>query len=588
MDRTRLPYARPGIALPVVLFAMLAVGAIATAAALLNANAVLIHTFDERQSVLEAAADAGLEEARARLNGNPDLYPDTGFVVLERDAPVLDARGRPIPNVRRSVYVGPTGVTTGQYGVFGSIVVEAVDAGGARVVRRAEITDQSFARFAYFTDEEPSNIAFGGGDQIFGPVHTNDVLKIYDSGATFHGPVTTAETISGVGYGDFRQGYEEGVARIPMPETEDLEKLRDLAEAGDLDFSGSMAGSSSQATLRIEFDTIGDHGFIKVYQSNDPAWVTADVPYDYWRGLENSENCGHYEKDGTFRSAADHGRGDPHSWEAALRNGGRCYLGGSDSLFGEFVPDDGNGRWLRWPGQPADIAVDAGRADAAYLFPISRAYNPDFKGVIFVEGKVAVSGVVRGHVTLAATGDIIIVDDLEYATDPGAADRNCADGDVTNDDILGLFSGDDVIVANNTINAPTDPDDDNAWDNDFVSFDDTPEEVIHATILALSEFTVDDYDSGAWSTERCEGKMWGRGCLYLTGGVIQKRRGAVGAIRDPGGYGYLKRYSYDQCVRTSPPPFFPTTGHFTRGHVFEVDPNGFDVAEYFRLLTAGS
>ncbi len=62
----------------------------------------------------------------------------------------------------------------------------------------------------------------------------------------------------------------------------------------------------------------------------------------------------------------------------------------------------------------------------------------------------------------------------------------------------------------------------------------------------------------------------------------------MGTIRNPGGTGYLKRYSYDQCVQTSPPPFFPTTGHFARGHYFEVDPNGFDVAEYFRLLTAGS
>ncbi|NIS29989.1 MAG: hypothetical protein GWN07_07175, partial [Actinobacteria bacterium] len=98
-------------------------------------------------------------------------------------------------------------------GVFASVVSIAETPGGDRVVRRADVKQESFARFAYFTDVEPSNIAFGGGDQIFGPVHTNDVLKIYSSGATFHGTVATARYVQGVGYGTFNKGYEEGVAR---------------------------------------------------------------------------------------------------------------------------------------------------------------------------------------------------------------------------------------------------------------------------------------------------------------------------------------------------------------------------------------
>ena len=34
----------------------------------------------------QVLADAGLELARARLNANPSLYPDTGIAVLESDA----------------------------------------------------------------------------------------------------------------------------------------------------------------------------------------------------------------------------------------------------------------------------------------------------------------------------------------------------------------------------------------------------------------------------------------------------------------------------------------------------------------------
>ena len=51
------------------------------------------------------------------------------------------------------------------------------------------------------------------------------------------------------------------------------------------------------------------------------------------------------------------------------------------------------------------------------------------------------------------------------------------------------------------------------------------------------------------------------------------------------GHGYIKRYSYDACGQTDPPPYFPTTGHYARGHYYEVEPTNFDVAAYFKLLT---
>jgi hypothetical protein len=53
------------------------------------------------------------------------------------------------------------------------------------------------------------------------------------------------------------------------------------------------------------------------------------------------------------------------------------------------------------------------------------------------------------------------------------------------------------------------------------------------------------------------------------------------------GTGYLKRYSYDVCGTTNPPPYFPTTGHFSRAGYYELDPVGFDVDAYYRLITAG-
>ncbi len=572
-----------GIALITVLLVSIVVAVLATAAVMLSTTNSLINKYADRELALEAVADAGLEQARSMVNGDKTLYPDSGYNTLESGVALKDANGDSIPNIRRSLYVGPTGITSGQYGVFGSIVAVARDRFGNQVVRRGEIQQESFAKYAYFTDDEPSNISFGGGDQIFGPVHTNDYLKIYSSGATFWGPVTTAKTVQGAAYGTFAQGYKENVPKIPMPSTADLNKLKIQAQAGNTAFTSSTSGSSGQATMRIEFIAIdldgdgqvnGDNeGFIRVYKSNNAGWVTADVPSG--TGLRNSDNCGHYETSGLFKSIHDHGTSGSDKWQnAVVSPGRRCYLGGAPEIFNGFVANDGTGAWQAWPGTVSGLL--AGRPDASYLFPITRALNPNFKGVIFVTGKVVLSGVLRGRVTVAATDEIIIGDDLTYATDPGAGTCN---------DIMGLFSGTDVVIADNTINAPADA----RGDGNYYTFDESRDEFIHGVVLALSNFTVENYDSptsyNARTAEACEGSAWGRGCLYLTGGIIQSQRGAVGTIWSTGGTGYVKRYSYDACAYTSPPPYFPTTGVFARGRYYEVDPVGFDVAAYYAMLT---
>jgi Tfp pilus assembly protein PilX len=574
-----------GIALMTVLFVGLVVAVLTSTAVLLTMTSSMVNRNTDRQLVLEAVADAGVEVGRSRVNGNPAVYPASGYTTLEQDASVTDASGATIPNVTRSVYVGPTGITSGQYGVFGSVVSIARDSYGNTVVRRGEVVQESFAKYAYFTDIEPSNISFGGGDQIFGPVHTNDYLKIYSSGATFFGPVTTAKTVQGAQYGTFAQGYTEHARRIEMPQVADLVKLKAQAQAGNTAFVGNNNGASGQATTRIEFvaiDLNGDgqvngtnEGFIRVYQSSDAGWVTADEPSDYSTNrLRNSLNCGHFHGD-TLVAAKAHPNSGSDSYTNALTGSGRrCLLGGADAFWGGFKATDTKGQWLTWPGGVSGLL--AGRPDAQYLFPITRELNPNFKGVIYVDGKVVVSGVLRGRVTVAASNEIIIGDDLTYATDPGAGTCN---------DIMGLFSGTDVIVADNTINSPQRA---VTSSNTYYTFDETRDEFIQGVVLALSNFTVENYDAGATTAEACEAAAWGRGCLYLTGGIIQSTRGAVGTIGSTGGTGYVKRYSYDACAFTDPPPYFPTTGVFARGRYFEVDPVGFNVAQYYQMLTPPS
>lgn len=566
-----------GFALIVTVLAAAIVASLIAAASLLGTNHLLINNYYDRQSELAGVANAGLDFARATLNGIDTIYPDLGYVTLENGVTVTDAAGTTIPGVRRWLYAGPSGVTSGQYGIFGSIVAVVEDDGGARVIRRSQVYQESFSKYAYFTDVEPYNIWFGGGDQIFGPVHSNSTLKIHSTGATFNSSVRTASTIQYPDNGTFYQGYTESVAAIPMPATAELSKLQDQAAEGSTAFVGNSNGSSGEATTRIEFIAVdlnndGDRnddneGFIRVYQSSNSEWVTATG------NEEASDQCGDYHS-GVFVSTNDHPGSTGHDKQQALKtSSARCYLGGDDALDpgGFRATTDGYGSWIQYPGTTSPLVLATGRPDSTYLFPISRGLNPNFKGVIHVTGNVVLSGQIRGRVTVAATDDIIFGDDLTYVTDPGAA--TCVD-------MAGYFAGDDVIVADNDLNAP-------AWvagtgPDDYFTLDDTSDEFFHGTVLALSNFTVQGYNSGSTNAEACESTTWGRGCLYLTGGIIQNTRGAVGTGT---GTGYVKRYSYDQCGATFPPPYFPTTGVFARGQYYQVDPAGFSISNYFDLIT---
>lgn len=579
MDRPNEPR---GFALMTIMLVMLVAAALATSAVMMGSNHILANRYLERSSMLEDLAEEGLEMGRTGLNADRSLYPDSGYVTLITGQTVYDGNGTAIPGVSRSIYAGPTGATSGQYGVFGSIVAVVEDQTGAKAIRRAQVYQESFARYAYFTDFEPSNISFGGGDQIFGPVHTNDYLKIYSSGATFHGETRTAKSVSGSSYGTFKKGYEEWVSEIAMPPTAELTKLQSQANAGSMSFAGGQTGAYGESTFRIEFvavDINGDgdttdenEGFIRAYRATgtDYRWVTAEVPSG---GMDDSENCGDFHA-GVFRSADDHPN-NGHDWRDALTaSSRRCFLGGDPVLDGGvFTPNSPNGRgaWIPWTGPVnAQLVARVGATEAQYLHPINRPMNPSFKGVIYVDGKVAISGTLRGRVTLAASEQIIIADDMVYSVDPGSG---------TCEDMMGLFSGEDVIVADNTINAPQQP----ASGYSYRTYDDTRDEFIHGVVLALNIFTVENYSSGSGSAEDCESTNWGRGCLYLTGGIIQRTRGAVGTSA---GTGNLKRYSYDTCGATNPPPYFPTTGHFSRAQIYNVDPVGFNVADFYAQLSA--
>ena len=579
---------REGFALALTIIVIAGVAVLASGAMMVGMNTTLIRHYNVKQDELTTVADAGLELARARLNSNPSLYPNSGYSTLEANVAVTGAGGQALPGVTRSTYVGPVGITSGQFGVHGAIVT-VVRNGPNTLIRRANVVQESFSKFAYFTHIE-GTIVFGGGDQILGPAHSNDDIEIHSTGATFHSQLTVSGNISNRNNGTYLEGYEEDAPEIPLPELADLENLETQAVAGGTSFSTTSGNSEGRARMRVEFlardlngdgDTTDDNeGFIRVYRAkSNNSWAVGATGSD----LRNTGNCGHFDNNspatnthpnvGQFWPADEHSSSswNSHNREDAVTHSQRrCLLGGDSLITRGWVRDNSDGTWLDWGGTVAPVLSSF--SDDEQLFPITRALNPSFKGVIYVDGDVAVSGVVRGRVTVAATGNIIIADDVTYATDPAVG--NC-------EDILGLFAGGDVVIPNTPLNSPWRATGSGSWR----TYDDTPDEFIHAFILTLNSFTVEDFDSGPEDAEECQGDDWGRGCIFLNGGIIQRVRGAVGQSN---GTGYVKRYDYDPCGATAPPPYFPTTGRFSRNAYYEVDPTGFDVDAYFAMLAAGS
>lgn len=156
-------------------------------------------------------------------------------------------------------------------------------------------------------------------------------------------------------------------------------------------------------------------------------------------------------------------------------------------------------------------------------------------GMIYITGSAEVSGVLDGRLTIAASSNLYIVDDITYRdSDENGPTEGC-------DDILGLVASSDIVVENNAANQE--------------------DCVIHAAMMTLNQsFRVDGYNVGD-----------PRGDLTIYGGLVQEFRGPVGTVVLTGEgsevqvvTGYRKDYHYDYRLRDLPPPGFFQTGTYKR------------------------
>lgn len=654
---------RRGFALITAILITIVAAAVALGAAMLTMNTTLSQKASDRTASLDDAALAGIEEARNRLNARLDTMPITDFRTVENAVLVPGSDG-----ILRSTYVGRRGNTdslgnAGEYGVMGHIISHVRDALGNTTIRRAEIYQESFARYADFTDKsrrwDGVTLWWALGMQAAGPVHSNDTIRVWSGSpfpqAIFHDDVTTQRIVLNKTNAQYMKGPpKERVARIPLPSTADLNILKNIATSAGYMFTPSFTtGDSANATMRIEFvaidvdgngNTTGpNEGFFKIYQqynnSRGQGYARASVaaPPTTVRPLStvsipitealqhagsvpaNSTNdslmytwnCGATRMAPVYGVSREVTSDDSVLYSIPIRNRAvpsdtsyfqrmatkrniadrattRCFLGGDERLNGGvFRIDDGAGHWIARTSGAIPPAI-AGRADAAYLWPLSPENNPAFRGVIFVEGQVAVSGVVRGRITLAARNTISIVHNLTQSQNPGGASGCQPDGD-----IVGLFSGNYVFTADNLLISPQQRRD-NSWNGaawmsaapfngtsqrkDFDPDTRRPDLAVHAVTMGLNSVAAERPNPPAGLAAV---RFVNRGTMRGVGGQIQDRAGQTGTMSGANLHGINTDISFNTCARQFPPPYFPTTGRWSLTQFFEVNPTGFTPSGWF-------
>lgn len=577
------------------------------------------------------------------------VMPDSGYVTLIAGGQIMGANGLPVPRVRVNVYVGPTGNTSGQFGQFASVVAEAYDVSGTRYVRRLELEAENFARFAMFTNIWPgvcyatgefirgrghsnqnwqscgspnyydtisAHGVAGGGAPIYHKgkidgapfiaippvtklaiIHTRAVdgnLDIISNGTTSANVRTRLEfvPVDLDGNGDIF-GPGEGFFRVYQGNSTADVRVNPSGASGPDDLCGDWHIDSVATPAHLTFWPVAVH---------NTAWMAARFgggpPPDMYAGAITSAERDAIMQNPGFRC---YSRGDPHlvaiERQAKLSSPAPVpadwQKGGEDTTFTDSTT---YGYWQRWGGASGSVtaalaAIPSTSPYAGYLeqdkwlWPLYKTINPGSHGAIHVHGPIALSGVLRGKVTVYAQtfggqhGDVLYIDDLVYAQDPSTV--LCAN-------LLGVLADGNQMIADNAINSPqraavgfpyrwTDGNDNGMLtSHDFV---------FHGVMMSRTgTIGVENFGAHPEHLQNCGVANSGRGCIRQAGGVIQNQ---ISATFTNSGDGYGENRSVDQCMNQESPPYFPVTGRYLDNRFYEMDPARFNVASLFQALQAG-
>lgn len=160
---------------------------------------------------------------------------------------------------------------------FTILIVSEVQKNDYQSSTQVIMTKDSFSKYTYFTDEEPSNIYFYDGDVMEGPVHTNGTMKIAGS-PTFKGNVTSPNQWEGhSSYSNdpnFEADTNFSAQTIDLPLGSNIDNLKSAAQTGGLRFNNHI-----RAHFRTQVSGSDTLGLVDIAQWNGSYWDN-ETTYD--------------------------------------------------------------------------------------------------------------------------------------------------------------------------------------------------------------------------------------------------------------------------------------------------------------------
>jgi hypothetical protein len=396
----------------------------------------------------------------------------------------------------------------------------------------ADLRQQGFIDFLYFTDyeiQDPavsganvgtcvkyawagrpttgcSEIAFGNGDVINGPMHSNDTVRA--CAVTFKGPMTTAyNPATGLKYtpkdstnascsGQVFElaGYPAYSPVVGMPSTNSQMKKETRS---DLPADVPRPGCLYTGPTSIVFNangtiTVRSPWTKKTRVAGDPA-TSGTAPAE----------CGAVQAAGL-----------------GTATGATFTLPANNVIYVQNVPTiSSDPNYTATGSFPTGLTcvglTGSTGAGNGIGYPTTNEAAPTATSYGCRNGDVFVSGTVDGNATIAAENYVYVVNNLQYED--------------MNDDMLGLVGNNAVWVWN-----PIKSDSSSVLAN-------TNRRIDSAILSVAHTFQVQNYGAGG-----------GRGTLTVNGAIAQKFRGIVRS----GTNGYAKNYVYDPRLRYTAPPKF--------------------------------
>ena len=202
-----------------------------------------------------------------------------------------------------------------------------------------------------------------------------------------------------------------------------------------------------------------------------------------------------------------------------------------------------------------------------HLYPFHRTYNPNSRGVVYLSGRVFLSGMVRGRATLYANGHVTLQDDLTYDSDPAEITNLCRN-------TFGLLARDSILVGDNAVNRPRMYD---AAANRTLTLGGNRDFIFHGSALALGGSFRAFNPGEATATDPAYACPTGSsfaaaGCMQVVGGSIM-RTYAAPYVATTANSGLRPLRELDPCQLTNQrPPYFPLARTVVRPYkTFDVD-----------------